>query len=185
MRFSARSKVGIILSFVTILTVVSGFLVMAVSSRGTASQAASKGGKTYHHGAIHKIARGALAHSIPKGPGTHLTRQQAFHIPVAKHAVPLDGAPAKGITAKALKGHAPAATDSLGTLSARAAEGDVLQNFEGLSDLDSAAVNGFSLTPPDQGLCTGIDGTVPGEPQVVFEIVNLVVRETDTTGVPL
>jgi hypothetical protein len=62
-----------------------------------------------------------------------------------------------------------------------AAEGSLRQNFNGLSDADSAAVNkGEANTPPDQGLCVGSDPGVPGK--VVFEIVNEVVRETTPDG---
>lgn len=69
-----------------------------------------------------------------------------------------------------------------------AAEGSLRQNFNGLSDADSAAVNGVNVSPPDQGLCVGIDPGVPRK--VVFEIVNEVVRETapdgsDLPGTPL
>ncbi len=67
-----------------------------------------------------------------------------------------------------------------GLVQGSAAEGSLLQNFNGLSDADSAAVNGESATPPDQGLCVGIDPGVPGK--VVFEIVNVVVRETAPDG---
>jgi hypothetical protein len=52
MRFSARSKLGIILSLVTILTVVSSFMVMAIANRGmgahaAASQSLPTGGLTF------------------------------------------------------------------------------------------------------------------------------------------
>src|SRR5713101_1469300 len=55
MRFPARSKLGIILSLVTILTVVSGFMVMAIASRGSGAHAASSAGVSY------KTAHGQLA----------------------------------------------------------------------------------------------------------------------------
>jgi hypothetical protein len=184
MRFSARSKVGIILSILTILTVVSGFMVMALSNRGTATHAAAYS-KTYHHGAIHQ--RQASIHARPKVSGAHMTRAQSFHSKAAKHLPSLGGVPAKGVSPKALKakGAAPAVAGGLAVLKPHVAEGGQLQNFEGISDLSSDAANGFAVTPPDQGLCTGIDGTVAGDPQTVFEIVNLEVRETDVTGTTL
>src|SRR5258707_666482 len=55
MRFPARSKLGVILSLVTILTVVSGFMVMAIASRGSGAHAASSAGVSY------KTAHGQLA----------------------------------------------------------------------------------------------------------------------------
>ncbi|MDQ6661429.1 MAG: hypothetical protein M3Z24_10740, partial [Chloroflexota bacterium] len=33
--------------------------------------------------------------------------------------------------------------------------GQLLQSFDGVSDLDNAVTTGFVLTPPDQGLCVG------------------------------
>jgi hypothetical protein len=65
----------------------------------------------------------------------------------------------------------------------------VLKNFNGLSDADQANVNGGvgvgDVTPPDQGLCIGFDALLPGDPKVVFEIINSAVRETTTNGTPL
>src|SRR6266436_7318392 len=48
MRFSLRSKLGVILSLVTILTVVSSFMVMAIASRGLGAHAASSAGVSYN-----------------------------------------------------------------------------------------------------------------------------------------
>ena len=65
----------------------------------------------------------------------------------------------------------------------------VLKTFNGLSDADQANVNGGvgvgDVTPPDQGLCIGNDALLPGDPKVVFEIINSAVRETTTSGTPL
>ena len=46
-------------------------------------------------------------------------------------------------------------------------------------------MNGFEVTPPDQGLCIGNDPTLAGDPKVVFEPINLALRETTPTGTPL
>ena len=54
--------------------------------------------------------------------------------------------------------------------------------FNGLSDLDSDNLNGFPVTPPDQGLCVGYDSTLAASPKVVFEPINLAERETSTNG---
>src|SRR4029077_13579275 len=60
----------------------------------------------------------------------------------------------------------------------------VLKTFNGLSDADQASVNGGvgvgDVPPPDQGLCIGNDALLPGNPKVVFEIINSAVRETTT-----
>ena len=65
----------------------------------------------------------------------------------------------------------------------------LLQNFNGLSDLDQAKVNGGvgfgEVTPPDQGMCIGRDPLLPGSPKVAFEAINSAVRETTPSGAPL
>src|SRR6185437_3789704 len=50
--------------------------------------------------------------------------------------------------------------------------------FNGLSDQDSFRLNGFPVTPPDQGLCVGRDGSLRGRPEAVWEPINLAARET-------
>ena len=58
----------------------------------------------------------------------------------------------------------------------------VIHNFNGLSDLDSDNLNGFAITPPDQGLCVGRDSTLSGRPNAVWEPINLAARETTANG---
>jgi hypothetical protein len=72
-----------------------------------------------------------------------------------------------------------------GASTANTTSAAVLHRFNGVSNLDSDNLNGFPLTPPDQGLCVGRDRTLPGTPKAVFEPVNLVARETSVTGAKL
>ncbi len=58
----------------------------------------------------------------------------------------------------------------------------VTHNFNGVSNLDSDNLNGFAITPPDQGLCVGRDNTLSGRPNAVWEPVNLAARETTANG---
>ena len=58
----------------------------------------------------------------------------------------------------------------------------VSHNFNGVSDLDSDSLNGFAITPPDQGLCVGRDNTLSGHPNAVWEPVNIAARETTANG---
>jgi hypothetical protein len=60
----------------------------------------------------------------------------------------------------------------------------VLHNFNGLSNSDVFKIFGQNVpvTPPDQGLCVGRDVTLPGDPKVVFEPVNVEIRETTPDG---
>ena len=54
--------------------------------------------------------------------------------------------------------------------------------FNGLSNLNSDTLNGFPVTPPDQGLCVGHDATLAGAPKAVWEPINLAARETSPGG---
>jgi hypothetical protein len=58
----------------------------------------------------------------------------------------------------------------------------LLHNFKGLSGLDTATIAGVRVHPPDQGLCVGHDASIAGNPEVEFELINLVVAEYNTSG---
>ena len=62
------------------------------------------------------------------------------------------------------------------------AGGSVAHQFNGVSNLNSETLNGFPITPPDQGLCVGRDATLPGAPKAVWEPVNIAARETSPGG---
>jgi hypothetical protein len=64
-----------------------------------------------------------------------------------------------------------------------AAVGTVLHNFDALSGVDNANVATILVHPPDQGLCAGHDASIPGNPNVEFELINLVIAEYDVNGV--
>ncbi len=64
----------------------------------------------------------------------------------APHSVPIRLPHAHGFSTVI----APGATPSTSTSSA-----PILHNFNGVSSVDSAKVNGFDIEPPDQGLCVG------------------------------
>jgi len=85
--------------------------------------------------------------------------------------------------------NAGAADAPSGGASAIGGPNGLLQNFNGLSDLDQAKVNGGvgvgEVTPPDQGMCIGNDALLPGNQKVVFEAINDAVRETTASGAPL
>jgi hypothetical protein len=169
MRFSTRSKLGIILSLVTILTLVSGFMVMAIASRGSVTHAASSAGVSY------STDSGKLA-----GNPVQLGGQQPVNAaPQQVYAAPSHfGKP--NVNATTAARNAPAA-DSLSVLNGTAAT--LLHNFNGLSGKDNANVAGILVHPPDQGLCVGHDASIAGNPEVVFEMINLVVAEYNVNGV--
>ncbi len=64
---------------------------------------------------------------------------------------------------------------------ALSSNGTLLQNFDGVSDLDNANTTGFILAPPDQGLCVGpLEGY-----EVVIEPVNISFAIYSTSGTEL
>lgn len=167
MRFSTRSKLGILLSLITILTLVSGFMVMAVASRGSSANAASSAGVSYN------TTSGKLdGQSLQLGSQalTQTALQQAYTIPGHFGTT---NAPAQTTAVP----HAPA------VLATNTAGGNLLHNFKGLSGMDNAKVAGILVHPPDQGLCVGHDASIAGNPEVVFEMINLVIAEYNVNGV--
>ena len=60
----------------------------------------------------------------------------------------------------------------------------LVRSFNGISDGDQAAANPSigEVTPPDQGLCVGRLPAIAGKTTLVFEMVNLALRVTDSHG---
>src|ERR1700733_3483959 len=71
---------------------------------------------------------------------------------------------------------------SASTASGNVSHSGLSSAFNGLSDLNSDNLNGFPVTPPDQGLCVGRDSTLAGSPKAVWEPINLATRETTPGG---
>ena len=90
-----------------------------------------------------------------------------------------------GLRGTSLAGAASAAAANASTASGAASRGGVSQAFNGLSNLNSDNLNGFPVTPPDQGLCVGLDATLAGSPKAVWEPINLAARETTPGGASL
>jgi hypothetical protein len=62
----------------------------------------------------------------------------------------------------------------------------LLHGWNGISTASSTADNtGLTVTPPDQGICVGALPLLPHDPTVVFEVNNLELRLTTSTGVPI
>ncbi len=165
MRFPLRSKLGIILSLVTILTLVSGFMVMAIASRGLGAHAASSAGVSY------KTAHGQVAANPLQLGGQN---------PAPATSTTVYAAPDHFGTPNAAAQNAPAAA---GLSSLKGAATTVLHNFDALSGMDNANVAGILVHPPDQGLCVGHDASITGNPNVEFELINLVIAEYNVNGV--
>jgi hypothetical protein len=169
MRISVRPKLSIILSLVTILTVISGFMAVAIANRGSGAHAASSTGVSY------QTTHGTLASQSLKLRGqapTQAASQTVYAAPAhfGQQTVNSTTAAARKVSgATGLPVQQSAAT--------------LLHNFNGLSGLDNATIAGVRVHPPDQGLCVGHDASIAGNPQVEFELINLVVAEYNTSGV--
>src|SRR5260370_15523447 len=177
MRFSARSKVGILISLVTILTLTSAFMVTSFMGRGSATQAAHlTHSVTYHgqRGSANKQKVHVVQHAVNKHSAGKL------------RALPGHFGKANSARLNAAKSNAPrlSAADNAAVLDPRVSEGGILHNFRGLTAEQSFNLNPFffEVHPPDQALCAGHDASIAGNPKVVFEMINLAIVETDTSG---
>jgi len=175
MRFSARSKVGILLSLVTILTLISAFAVTTfMGGRGT--QAAHSTHSVTYHG--HRVsATKQKVHTVQHAVNKHTAKK--FYA-VGSHSV------GKKSSAKlnAARQNAPrlSAADSSAVLGPRVNEGGILHNFAGLTAEQSGNLEGVFVLPPDMALCAGHDASIAGNPKVEFQIINLAVEEVDQNG---
>ena len=148
---------------------VSGFIVVAIASHGPKAHAVSAAGVSYQN------AHGQLA-----AQSLHLGGQNP--------------AQAASQTVYATPNHYGKQNVNSTTTAARSAPGadslsvqqnapTVLHNFNGLSAMDNAKIAGVLVHPPDQGLCVGHDASIAGNPEVEFELINLVVAEYNVNGV--
>src|SRR5260221_1063314 len=179
MRFSARSKVGILLSLVTILTLISAFAVTTfMGGRGT--QAAHSSHSVTYHG--QRVSANKNAMDVHKA----VQHSVKSHAAVKLRALPGHFGKASSAKLNAARQNAPglSAANSSAVLGPRVLEGGTLHNFRGLTAEQSFNLNPFpfEVHPPDQALCVGHDGSIAGNPKVVFEVINLAISEYDTSG---
>ena len=143
-------------------------MVVLPATGSTAATVASTATVSYHGkaGSATRLTQAATISSLPKVASAFRNEGPRVFSPVRPHRTSTvgaaDAAAAGGSTMNGLNG--------------------VLGAFNGLSDLQSDNLNGFPVTPPDQGLCVGNDPTLAGSPKAVFEPINLAVRETSTQG---
>ena len=144
---------------------------VALPATGTIAAHAASTSASYHgtSGSAKRLTQAATFTSLPKVASAF--RNEG---PRVFTALRRDGSSTIGAAAAA----AAAASTAGGGVS----RNGVSSAFNGLSDLDSDNLNGFPVTPPDQGLCVGDDSTLAGSPKAVFEPINLAERETSTNG---
>jgi hypothetical protein len=136
-----------------------------------AATTASNAPSAYHGtpGSAKRLSQAASVSALPKVAS-------AF-----RNEGPLVLAPL-GLRGTSSAGAASAAAANASTASGAVSRGGVRQAFNGLSNLNSDNLNGFPLTPPDQGLCVGRDNTLAGGPKAIWEPINLAARETTAGG---
>jgi hypothetical protein len=103
--------------------------------------------------------------------------------PAAASAKPMNMSRRVNISGKPAHNSVSAAVMPTTTGRALSGNGTLLQNFDGISDLDNANKTGYILAPPDQGLCVGPLAIAGGE--VVIEPVNITFGIYSTSGTEL
>ena len=161
MHFSPRSKVGILLSAIIVLTSVSAFMV-AFASHGSLVHAASTPPATasYQGTPITSNLLGSSKNFLSPGSSTTTTQQKdPQYIPYRSPSKQNSSSQPRGVGAPQVSGSTLSTT-----------EGTLASNFDGLTDTQNKAITGHHVTPPDQGLCVGYLTGFGGK--VVIEVVN-------------
>lgn len=94
----------------------------------------------------------------------------------APQVIPFRGPAVQESLAPSLEAEAPSveASPVIGN-----APSSLLANFNGISDKKSTALAGGEITPPDQGLCAGLDSSLK---KVIYEPVNIAVGKYSAAG---
>jgi hypothetical protein len=163
MRIATRTRV-LVLSIMTALVVVGAVAVALVAPSGFRSSAAavtsSYVGKA---GTVTMLAHGTNWLAAISGATLASTRQKPRMTPY--HTVNGHDAFHRGTVGGSAATHLLPHPLGLSVASA----GSLLQNWNGLSDLDQTSIAGYEDTPPDPGLCVGWFGT---SQKSVVELVN-------------
>ena len=168
MHLTYRSKTRILLSVIALVGIVGAMLAAVVTARTTYAAVAA----AQFHGTPGTAIRLSTSRpSLTNPTNAGGKRMISNHLP----AISVNGA-------------ALLAGPRISSTALDRGQGRLLHNFNGLSDLDQATVNGGvgkgEVTPPDQGLCVGFDPGVPGA-KVVFQAINSALRETSVNNGPV
>jgi hypothetical protein len=143
--------------------------VLPAAASVAATATSSSGSYAGTPGAAERLTQAASVSSLPKVAS-------AFRNEGPRALTPL------GLGKPSAIGASVAPAKSAVTASGEVSRSGVIAAFNGLSDLNSDNLNGFPITPPDQGLCVGRDSTLAGSPKTVWEPINLAARETTPGG---
>jgi hypothetical protein len=171
-------------SLIGIFAVLGYLILPATGSLAATTAAHASAAVSYHVTRGHAARIGASSrgvsglHAVSQAPGAKSRSTLVpFRSPGGTSPAARAGrAQAPAISADALAGTRPA-------ISAGGRPGSsVTHAFNGLSNLDSDNLNNTPVTPPDQGLCVGHDSTLKGNPEAVWEPINIAARETTVNG---
>jgi hypothetical protein len=169
-----RFRLGAVLGF-------SCALVLIPATGSLAAAAASTGPAAYRGtpGSAARVTQAPNVSGLPKVASAFRNEGPLMFTalrPGGASSGSADAAPAASANAavKSLVGDTPSGAGNGGASVAHA--------FNGVSNLNSDSLNGFPITPPDQGLCVGRDATLAGAPKAVWEPVNIAARETSPGG---
>ncbi|HEU5229132.1 MAG TPA: hypothetical protein VFU49_15050 [Ktedonobacteraceae bacterium] len=152
-----RYLVSSAVKLAVLATLISGFMVAGLfSSTIPSAHAATNSGSPLSTVGHLKFKATVNMSTLPKAPATGV-QPRPFLSKVAVNRPAPDGA---GTSAAVRRGATPMVAASP-LVSAHA----VKTNFNGLSSVDSANVNGFDVEPPDQGMCVNKNN--------VLELINL------------
>jgi hypothetical protein len=166
MRISSRSKVSIILSVVTVVTLVVGFTIYGSGVSSNAAKAASRSnGITATRGHVQLVGKVDLA-SLPKMKAGSQGRLEAMPLRLPPG---INGAVQASKLSANVKSHLPVArsTPMLGLNNAH--------NFNGINSTQNLDASTVGLEPPDEGVAIGNN--------YVFNIVNLALAVYQKNGV--
>lgn len=153
---------------VGVAMIASLLLVPASGSFAATASTHAQAHATYH-ARLHHIRRSAyLRH------GFSVVRESRSHAALGGRArLSAFRSPGGSTPAASVSGTSAISASANSTLSVNKNGGSsVVQSFNGLSDTSNDALNGFELSPPDQGLCVGWDYTLPHHPHAVWEPIN-------------
>jgi hypothetical protein len=163
------------------------YLAVLPVTAAVAAPAASSAATTYQGspGSAARLTQAATVSSFPKVSSAFQNEGPQAFTPFRSPGGNDPAAASKTAQAPVMSANASVSATASPASTSAGSGSRVTHNFNGVSNLDSDNLNGFAITPPDQGLCVGRDNTLSSHPNAVWEPVNLAARETTANGTPL
>jgi hypothetical protein len=161
-----RSKMSILLSVVTIIAIVTAFMVTVVARGGTSHAAGAAPGYTQTKGTVASAGSGKLTNA-PVAPYKGSPQVLKYESLVNREGAN-GGRNTARMTSGAPQVASTAVTSAASPAWSKSHAGKLLESFDGVPGSANDML-GFELAPPDQGLCVG---TITGIGKIVVEPVN-------------